>query len=125
MATDVSQLLKLARDLERAGRTVPNQSPAILEATLRTIETGMKAAFTGHPSIPHFPASITHEVQKTAAGARGQVGPDFNKPQGGLGAVLAFGTSDTPPVGDIYGPALREEPKLAAALLKLGVDSLA
>lgn len=117
---DTSEVDELAADLVKAGpKVVTGATQVILKAALN-IEAGMKKDFSGHGHAPLIPQAINHTVRGLSA----EVGVDKRGPQGGLGNILAFGTSKNAAVVDHTAAMRRELPALEEYLGKLGVDSL-
>jgi hypothetical protein len=63
---------------------------------------------------PHFPRSISYDVETSGAVVEAEVGPDKDRQgaQGGLGNILAFGTRNNAPVWDHAAALEREAPAL-------------
>jgi len=117
---DASQVDKLAIDLGKAGRRATLGAIAVIEHGALNIKNGMKADFTGHGHAPAIPRAVNYDVRGLSA----EIGVDKRGPQGGLGNILAFGTSKNAAVLD-HTRALRDEtPNIEKFLADVGVGAL-
>lgn len=120
---DASELNRLAADLGRVGP----RSGAAAYAAVKTGATHVKddAVAIAKGIGPHarlYPASISfdilggvRDVLRTGV-VEAEIGPDKAKPQGALGNILEYGTSNNAPEAHL-GPALdREGPAFERAL---------
>ena len=120
MEFDTSAVDRLAVDLGQAGAKVVASAGAVLLKSALEIERGMKEDFTGHGHAPLIPRAINHTVRGLSA----EIGVDKRGPQGGLGNILAFGTSKNAAVVDHTAALRRELPLIEKFLGQLGADSL-
>lgn len=127
MSADVSELRALARDLSEAPRRVQREAAGVVEKGALNVKNGMRDDAEGIGHAPHFPRSITYDMKVGAAlvgRIEAEIGPDKGLPQGALGNILYFGTSNNAPVRDI-GKALAEEaPRFEKALADLAAEAL-
>jgi hypothetical protein len=120
MEADVSQLRQLEADIGRIpGRAVPPLIKAVTTSGHR-VRDALRADAAGIGHAPHFPNSITDEVQVKVGQIGAEIGPDKSLTQGALGNILYFGTSKNGPVLDINAPADGE----AEALEKAAAEAL-
>ena len=120
VSIDASQVDRLAADLGQAGRKATLQATAVIAKGALNIKNGMKADFTGHRYAPRIPAAINYDLRGLSA----EIGVDKRGPQGGLGNILAFGTSKNAAVVD-HTRALRAEvPNIEKFLGEIGVKAL-
>lgn len=117
---DTSELDALALDLGKAGRTVTVEALKVVAVAAGKVAQGMREDFTGIGHAPHIPRAIDYDVRGLAF----EVGVNKAKRQGGLGNVLAFGTSKNPAVVDHTASLQREIPSLLKYLAEAGVTSL-
>ena len=120
VSIDASQVDKLAADLGKAGRKATLQATAVIAKGALNIKNGMKADFTGHRYAPRIPAAINYDLRGLSA----EIGVDKRGPQGGLGNILAFGTSKNAAVVDHTAALRREVPNIEKFLGEIGVKSL-
>lgn len=74
--------------------------------------------------LPHYPRAITYTVTAEGFVATGEIGPDADRLQGGLGRILEFGTVNNAPIPHL-APALDAEvPVFERYLEELGVRLL-
>lgn len=110
----VDDARKLAADLTKKALT----DYALVAATVKKGATNLANQYRedaeSSGTTRHFAGAIGYDT--SLSGLEAEVGPDKDKPQGALGVLLYFGTSDTPPVLDFDGPPQVEEPKFHAAL---------
>jgi hypothetical protein len=71
--------------LDRGGKWVTFQARDILRGQ------------TSGTYLPHYPRSITHEVESGGGEYSMIVGPETSKPQGGMGLGVEYGSSNAPP----------------------------
>lgn len=118
---DASELDRLAVAIGRQEVKAAAGLYAVGTKAAVNVKNGMAEDARGIGHAPAFPDSITYDVHP--GGLRTvvwEIGPDKDRPQGALGNLLYFGSSNNGPVRDI-GKALREEqPRLERALLDLG-----
>ncbi|GAA0738802.1 hypothetical protein Drose_04160 [Dactylosporangium roseum] len=70
--------------------------------------------------LPHYPRAIGYDVTAHAADIIGEVGPDANKLQGGLGRIIEFGSVNSAPIPHLI-PSLDDEvPRFVGHVQELG-----
>jgi hypothetical protein len=105
---DSSDINRLAADLLSAG---PQAAVAIRATTVRAavkIRDNARQAISGLEHAPHYPQSITYDLEQRPDGVTAVIGPDKDRTQGALGNILEFGTSKNPPHAHL-GPSLDRE----------------
>lgn len=117
---DTSQLDQLAVDLGGAGFRATEGARKVIERAAAKIKDGMRQDFTGHRHAPRIPRAINYTIR----GLNVEVGVDKDGPQGGLGNILAFGTSKNAAVVDHTAALRRELPNVEEWLAKAGTDAL-
>lgn len=117
---DTSQVDALAASLGEAGRKVTLDAAKVVLKTALDVERGMKKDFSGIRHAPNIPRAINHTVR----GLEAEVGVDKRGPQGGLGNILAFGSSKNAAVVDHTAALRRETPAFLEFMGKLGVEAL-
>jgi hypothetical protein len=118
---DASDLNRLAVQIGKQEVRAAAGMYAVGKKAAQNVKDGMAADARGIKHAPAFPDSISYSVFPAGLRTIGfEIGPDKDRPQGALGNILYFGTSNNAPVRDI-GKALREEtPNTEKALQALG-----
>ncbi|GAB3376241.1 hypothetical protein [Amycolatopsis echigonensis] len=119
---DMSQVDRLARDLEAVPAETLPKFKKVVEKGAVNIKQGMRADATGHRTYPYFFRSINYDIKDQGLGA--EIGPDKDMIQGDLGNLLYFGRSKTAPVLDINGPLHKETPRFEGAIGDVAEDIL-
>jgi hypothetical protein len=118
MKADFSEVNLLVGDFTRAGLTAGTRVVPILQRGGGNMQREARRNIAGLAHAPHYPASITFDVDSTIAGVAVEVGPDKDRPQGALGNLLEYGSAKNPPHAHL-GPALdREAPNIERYILK-------
>lgn len=118
---DTSELTALAGQLAGAGRRAVPLVRQVIADTAQDVEDDLRDKARGHPTFPHFPRAITHDVR----GLDAEIGPDKNRRQGALGNILYFGTARTGPVLEHPARALdRARPAFETALAEAGAQAI-
>lgn len=81
---------------------------------------------SGIRHAPHYPRSITYDVDDLGVGhgVTGEIGPDKDRAQGALGNILEYGTVNNAPYAHL-GPGLdRWTPDFQQGLEKAAADAL-
>lgn len=101
-----------------------------VEFTARGIRDAAREFASGIGHAPHYPRSITYDVESRitaaghGAGVRAEIGPDKDRTQGALGNILEYGTVNNAPYAHL-GPALdRWGSDLDNGLGKAAADAL-
>lgn len=110
---DTSEVDRLAVDLSEAPERLHRDVRKILEVGANKIKKGMRRDFTGHSHAPYIPAAIGYDQIGEFAY---EIGVDKHGPQGGLGNILAFGTSNNAPVVDHTAALTKETPVIVEKL---------
>lgn len=111
---------RLVVDLGKAGRKVTLGSAKVMAVGARKIRDGMREDFTGHAHAPAIPRAVDY----TVTGLAFEVGVNKNGPQGALGNLLAFGSSNNAAVVDHTAAMRRELPSLQRYLADVAEDAL-
>lgn len=120
---DAEGLDQLVADLTAAPRRVQAMTPKVLAESAKRVRDGARGRVGGRYT-PHYPQSITFDVKPGFGAIEAEIGPDKGLPQGPLGNILEFGTSNNGPRPHL-GPALDEEaPGFADAMGDLGEEAL-
>lgn len=115
-----ASLGRLVADLGAAGRKATLAAHAVMAKAAVNIKDGMRQDFSGHNHAPAIPRAINY----TQTGLAIEVGVDKSGPQGGLGNLLAFGSSNNAAVVDHTAAMRRELPTLEKWLGEVGMESL-
>lgn len=124
MTLEADGLSALVADLARA--PVKVQAGAILAIRNGAFNVKRDAQLfaSGLEHAPHYPRSITYETKFRAGSVEAEIGPDKDRPQGALGNILEYGTSNNAPVAHL-GPALDQEgPRFEQAVADLAAGAL-
>lgn len=104
-------LAELALDLGVAADTVVEQAKKVVGKGCLNIKKDaqriVRAAST-RGYLPHYPRAIGYDVTAHGTTITGNVGPDRNKLQGGLGRIIEYGTVNNAPIPHL-NPALDAE----------------
>jgi hypothetical protein len=119
---DASELNKLAADLGRVGPRSGAAAYVAVKASAAHVKDDAAAIARGiGPHVRQYPASIGFDVHGTPGDVlrtgviEAEIGPDKDKPQGALGNILEYGTSNNAPDAHL-GPSLdREGPEFERA----------
>lgn len=95
------ELNEIAAVFARKSALATSVTRPIVEKGAVNIKNAMVADAQGIGHAPLFPASIGYDMIETFRGPGAEIGPDKSKPQGALGNILYFGTSNNAPVRDI------------------------
>jgi hypothetical protein len=105
----------LAADLAAAPVRLAELLPPVVSKGGLNVKKDWRANASGNAHAPHYPASITYDMEVRAGAVEAEIGPDKDKKQGALGNILEFGTSKNPPHNDGGRALAVEEPKFIAA----------
>lgn len=107
-----------------AARALP-ETRKVVERGALNIKRGTAQRWSGHPHIKRLPFAVTYDVSSEIGGARAEIGPDKNRPQGALANLIEFGTPDgSPPIPALLPELDAETPRFQKALEDLGVQLL-
>lgn len=120
----VTGLADLTTDLETAGPKAVVGARRVLQKAALNIKTGMREDFSGHRYAPLIANAVTYDTRLLPSGAEAEIGIDKSRPQGGLGNLLAFGSSKNAAVVDHTAALRRELPALERYLADVAEKSL-
>jgi hypothetical protein len=113
---DLSDLEKWADDLHVAAAVSEPAALAVVARGSWNIKREAKANAPGGRMAPHYPASITYDVETGATGEIvGEVGPAQGLLQWGLGNLLEYGSENNAPQPHLEPALDHEEPRFYAA----------
>lgn len=124
VSMDVYGARELTVDLSQAGIFATARAATATAETAEEVARFARDTIRARTSgeyVKHYPNAITYEVSVLGAGIiAADIGPEFDKPQGGLGQLLEFGSRNNAPIPHL-NPALdqsmhRYEDRLADAL---------
>lgn len=118
-------LLAWIADLDKAvGKVVIGTYGIVDRAALRmkTESRQLAAAIGSH--VTSYPQSITYDIAYVGAGVQAEIGPDKSGPQGALGNILQYGTSNNGPHDHLNGPLARAAFEAEWKLGELGTKLL-
>lgn len=109
---------EVGRDLGNASEKVVEQGKKIVgKGSLNVKKEAQRIIKANSPRgyLPHYPRAISYEVTARAADVSSEIGPDADKPQGGLARIIEYGTIHNAPIPHL-SPALDAEvPRFADA----------
>lgn len=110
----VDEARRLAAELSKKALTDYAAVAAVVAKGAHNLKNQYREDAESNGTTRHFAGAIGYDT--SLSGLSAEVGPDKDKPQGPLGVLLYFGSSDTAPVLDFDGPIQDEEPKFNAAI---------
>lgn len=117
-------LHELKRDLLAAGAKASVVARGIVHKGALNVKTDWRERWTGHAHAPLLPLAVTYETRDTVTGPEAVIGPDKNRPQGALGNLFEYGSSNNAPIPG-GAPALdAEAPRFESALAAAAVALL-
>ncbi|HXH57727.1 hypothetical protein [Iamia sp.] len=124
MMLEADGLDALVADLAGAPVKVQAGGIAIIQRGALNIKRDAQRFSAGIGHAPHYPRSITYETTVRVGDVEAVIGPDKDRPQGALGNLLEFGSSNNAPISHL-GPALDlEGPRFVKALGDIAGDIL-
>lgn len=121
---DVSELNTLAADLTKAGLVAGAKAYGVALDYAQDTKADARSFAPKGPHVPQYADSITYDIEVGPTGIVAEVGPDKDRPQGALGNLLEYGTSEQAPQHHL-GPAHdRNLPKAVARLGVIGAEIL-
>lgn len=124
ITVDTSEVNRVIADIGRMPSRAVKEGRAVTEKGALNIKNQMRDESTGHPTFPAFPHSITYDIHYGVGSMEAEIGPDKDLPQGALGNILYFGTSNNGPVLDPESAMRAEEPRFVKALGLMADDLL-
>lgn len=113
---DTSDLDKLADSLDEAKDEARKAAKQVVAKGALNIKKDARRRISGHVHLPHYPSSITYDLEAIPDGWQAEIGPDKRRRQGPLGNILEYGTARTAPMPHLGPAADAEAPKFARAL---------
>lgn len=104
-----------AADLAAAPARLAELLPPVVSKGALNVKNDWRANASGNAHAPHYPASITYDIEDGPESVSAEIGPDKNLKQGPLGNILEFGTSKNPPHNDGGRALAAEEPRFFEA----------
>jgi len=126
VTVDASELNALAATLEGKAGGIGAEAAAVVRRGALNVKTDARRFASGLRHAPLYPRSITYDIHGDGrfGAVEAVIGPDKDLPQGALGNILEYGTSNNPPHTHL-GPALdREGPNFEKALLDAALKDL-
>lgn len=120
----MTDLNKLIADLSGAPVKVQAEAIAVVRRGANNIKRDAQRFAPTGPHLPYYARSITYDTTVRVGDVEAVIGPDKDRPQGPLGNVLEFGSSQNAPLAHL-GPALDlEGPRFMKALEGIAGDIL-
>lgn len=124
---DSPDLESLHQDLLDVATTIGPAVRAVVSKGALNIKTDAKQRFTDQRVgnyLPRYARSISYDLDSTGDLIEAVIGPESDKPQGGMGAAIEYGSARTPPLPHL-NPALdAEDPKAVDAIGDAAVKAL-
>jgi hypothetical protein len=121
---DVGELNNLSAELARGGAIAAIAGLAAVERSAVNVRTTAQKLAPFGPRTAFYPASITYDVDVELTGIIAEIGPDKDKPQGPLGNIFEYGTSEVAAQAHI-GPAVDiESPNFYRAVGAISAKAL-
>jgi hypothetical protein len=117
---EVDGLLSWQRDLERAQAELLPAAERVVSRGALNIKNGARRRLAGHPHLPHYPDSITYDLERRGTVVQAEVGPDKDRPQGALGNLIEYGNPNNPGIPAINPELDLEAPRFVNAVADLG-----
>lgn len=111
-------LYELSRELRTAARDAGDEAEKVVKRGALNVKNEWRdnAKRSAGRHGRRYPYSISYDTERAGGSTVAEIGPDHAKSQGPLGAILEFGSVNSPPHND-GGRALRaEEPRFVEAL---------
>lgn len=124
VSIDVSQLTALAADLRQHSRETPSKLVPVVAKSALNVKRDWQRAWSGLEHVPDIPAAITYDTTVRAREVEAEIGPDKSRPQGALGNILEFGTSNNGPIPGGPPALAAEEPRFVSAIEKIAAGIL-
>jgi hypothetical protein len=103
-----AELDRIIVDLGRAGSRVVKAVTAVVTVGANNVKRDARKFASGLAHAPHYPRSITYDLDFSGGAIGADIGPDKNLPQGALGNLLEYGSINNAPATHL-GPALDRE----------------
>jgi hypothetical protein len=116
ITVDTHEIDELAALFLEEAATLDVRVTPIVEANARRVRDDARQNASGHPSLPHYPASITYDMVVTGQGVAADIGPDKDLPQGPLGNIIEYGTANNAPMGNLAKASAQNEARFEAEL---------
>ena len=116
----MSTLAEWAADLQHAADTVLDEAEKVISKGSLNVKNEARDLISGRAHLPHYPQSITYDIDRDAVSVTGTIGPDKDLLQGPLGTIIENGSVNNAPIPHL-NPALdNEEPRTVNAAEDLG-----
>lgn len=124
MDVDTSQLDNLVQQLAAVGDDLPDGARAVVQRGALNIKNdwraGARVSAGKHGKL--YPYAITYDTTETRTSASAEIGPERDRPQGGM--AFETGSVNQPPHPDGQRAADREAPRFAKAVEELALRAL-
>lgn len=114
---------ELGDDMGTAAERVVEDGKKIVGKGCNNIKKQAQGIIRGNSPrgyLPHYPRAIGYDVTAHAADIIGEVGPDANKKQGGLGRIIEYGTVNNAPIPHLSPSLDAELPRFEQYAAELG-----
>lgn len=127
---DMTQVNALAANFSGVGARLRPVLKATISKGALNIKNDAKARILaqsvrplGHRYVKQYPNSITYDLHALGSTVSAEIGPDKSKPQGPLGNILEFGTSNNAPMPHLIPAFEAELPNTELWLAKAAQDA--
>ena len=98
----------VVNDLGKASLLASGKIIAATKKAANNIKEEARRNAEGMSYAPHYPRSITYDVEYGPTSVAAEIGPDKDLPQGALGNLLEYGSVNNAPHAHL-GPAMDRE----------------
>ncbi len=113
---DTRDLSAWADELGDAADKVLPEARNVVARGVMNIKRDARRLASGHDFLPHYPMSITYDIRQGGDYVEGEVGPDKNRRQGPLGAIIESGSVNSAPMPHMAPATAKELPRYYKAL---------
>lgn len=118
---DTSELEQLADDLVDSVDRAMDAAVRVTERGALNIRRDAQDKVRAQISetyLPHYARAITYEVHESGLQVWAEIGPESDKPQGGMGPGVEFGSANAPPFPHLFPSLEEEEPRYLRQLAR-------
>lgn len=121
---DFTEFGVLTADLASAGlRALGRIVPVVSKAGFNVMSAARDSA-AGLAHAPHYPRSITYDIDITGGTIGAEIGPDKDLPQGALGNLIEYGSANNAPHHDLNNGLTIEIPRFMEQVARIAGEIL-
>ena len=122
---DHKDMDRWALKLDEAVSKVPDEAAKVVNRGALQIKKGAQKRVRGHPHLRRYPYTINYDTYKGLRGPTAEIGPDRGKRgQAPLGAIIEYGSVNSPPIPHIRPATEDELPRFERAMEALAAKLL-